>query len=281
MVKIEVGSNISDKFEEKVERIVKKVVVIADTYFKYPLIVVNNLGVPFDDYDVLRIRFKEPVKLTHDASSRCDADGCTASVKTYLATRSIVEIKWSFRNGIARYMEARDIHGYIYYFDIYPTLDELAQLFTPDIFKRTEEAEIRSEYGIAEKWFANLIDVYREVKKLVSSVSLNDLYDVSRTVNGVFIEFSDFRLDDVEYATIIIYLNRIFNTVEIDVPALHDRIYCYANSGEFIWRGGNEIRSLIMKFPEKLIDDIEKFLKKFLEAYLYTSIAVRYIQYVF
>jgi len=280
-MKLTAGSYTNEELDEKIERIVKKVLGIADTYFKYPLKIANEIRVPFSEHDIVRIRFKEPIKFVHDISSRCDIDSCTASVKTSLAARSIVEIKWSFRNGIAEYMETRDVRGYIYYFEIYPTLYELAKLFTPNIFKRIEEAEIQSIHGIAEKWFISLIDAYREVRKLVSSVNLKDLYDTSKTIKDVFIEFSNFRLDNVEYATIMIHLNRIFKTIEIDVPALHDRVYYYVNPVEFIWRGEKEIRSLVIRFPERLLDDVERFIRKFFDAYLYTSIAIRYTHNTF
>jgi len=288
MRKSTITSNKETEFDEKIQRIVEKFMEIADTYFKHPVKSLGVMKVPFEEHDVLDIRFREPVELPYNIEVACYSNNlCESIVHRSNTSKKLIQLSWVFKNGFVEALNGITIRRKLHTLAIYPTGFEFAMMFMPDMLKRIENADISSNHGVAAKWFIELLNAYREAGEFTISLSDKDLYDVGRSISYVVLEFFHLRfgitLRDVNIRIVLKRNNKLVE-FETDIPLPEDSIpYQFEHlvysleSKRLVSLKGKAIRKIVMRFPEKIIDETNEFLKKLFDVYLQTLIAMSYV----
>jgi len=273
--------------EEKIRRIAEKVVKVADKFFVHP-VRLRDVRVPFRQNDLLIIRFREPIRISStidyiDLSN----DECEAIINLYPRYYTVSEFAFYFKGGTIDSI-AVNTNEKIYVALTWPyQFLHLSVLFTPSV--RIDEAEVSSKNGVAAKWFSELVDAYKEVSRYAPEVRPLDLYDSALSVTVL-----DLYVFDKRY-TLNIELNRRHSLVRI-VP-LSEPPYGYSYGIEYWYdlrlktvradrhvqdpksiRSGNMI---VAKFPEELLDDLERSLAELFRSYVLLLAVVRLVDYVY
>jgi len=298
-------SDADTEFEEKIVRIAEKLSRISNKYFMHP-VKMRSLRVPFRDYDVLKIAFREPVELRYEVEYNHSIESLYSSrVFTNLDCCIVAELDIVFENNNISAVKMRDINENTYeYLPLSAsTTLILAMLFVSDVFEKLVEAEISSDRGVAVKWFTKIIDAYRDVSEYVASINLEDLYDKQLTIDNatVYIIYRknilEFVLDKNRNELLIIphiYTDsQLFNIGTICYSLQHRKLYMvpitsiiYTPSPlptpivNYIMLDTRKIKDPVAKFSEKIFDDIDGFLKKFFRAYIQLVVALHYYDYI-
>jgi len=286
-----ITSNREAEFNEKIQRIVEKFIEIADTYFRYPVKSLGIMRVPFKEHDTLKIGFREPVEFPYDVNIICYSnDACEASISRSFTYNRFIQIEWVFKNGFAECVNGVTVRGASTTLAIYPMIFKFAMLFTSDMFKKVEEADISSSHGVASKWFTELLNIYGEAKNLATSIDMKDLYDVGRIISYVTLDFFHIRFGVTSKDVGIKFILRRDKKLvefETDIPIDKDHIsirfehLLYSvESKKPILLEGKTIRKIVVEFPEKVMNETKDFLRELFSAYLPTSIAVSYLRHM-
>jgi len=130
--------NLEDKIAEMAERLFG----IADKYFKHPLKTRTTLTVPFEENDVLTIKFREPIAFEYMFNTVCytGTDVCDVFVSRSFAFSKVIRLEWVFQSGTATAVDAKIYEGDKVTFTIFPGIFELALLFVPETFKKLKKS---------------------------------------------------------------------------------------------------------------------------------------------
>jgi len=275
------------ELEFKVSRIAEKVVSIADNYLRHPLRASEFLAVPFTESDVLAIRFREPLKFAFKMSeiNIRDGDDERYVVIAKFVFGGVYQLVWTLERGLIRRVEAVCAGGDPCLTLEYPGSIEIAALFVPDVFRKVEESEMSSSEGVAFRWFTEVIDAFKEVRRASIPVSTRDLYDASKVIDDFSLRFLlislggalkdvelDFRLNR-RVRSLYVEFREFGNPrnprVEYLKYSLDSRSIDYVN-GRRVWR-------LVAELPEELIDEARIFMRKLFEVYPYVAAAVNYV----
>jgi len=294
-IKSVTDSNIDADFEEKIARIAEKLIKISNKYFRHPPRMCVLIA-PFKGGDVLKLRFREPVELRYQVEYSYPIGYlCSSSVFVDLDHHAVNELKIVFEDdGNISAIRMRGVNGDVYEYRplSISTTSALATLFIPDVFEKIVESEIASDRGLADKWFISLIDAYRAVSEYASSVSLEDIYAESVSIGRVSLyvmygkNILEFELDKNSNELLItphIYTeNQLFNIGTTCYSLQHRKVSIfppiYIISASLVLANIRKTKMLVAEFPEKILDDVDGFLKKFSRAYTQLIIALHYLR---
>jgi len=278
--------NHGDDIEKKIGELATRVAKIADDFFLHP-VRVQDLRVPFKEHDVLRIRFREPVAIKCIAEYRyapTSKSGISASITYDRTCCEVAELDVEFLDGSVLIISAKDANGFpaTEYDPQYSSTLFLSTLFTTEIFGKLESAEISSEHSVADKWFSELIDAYREISGYKESIDIQDLYDRKTIIGKVALRvfmgrsimlFELFR-DDPPELRIATYVIRDTYT-----DLLGSMYYSFNNRkvSDTVAFEVSEYAEYIKKFPASILSDVHGFLNKLFNAYAKLAVAISYI----
>jgi len=269
--------------EENLARTAEKVLEIADKYFRYPLKVLK-FSVPFSEPDMLKIRFRSPAVIKYGVTySPYARDRCKAIVVADTVCCSVKELSIEFVNGTVGNAEAVDADGRSYALKLPPTSTTLffAALFAQNAFEKIAEAEVSSVHGLASKWFAELIEAYEELSNRIDMIKIEDLFDYTKAIGRVDLHI---RLDNVGA---VFVLSRGVDILSIELYAIvHLLSYrlgtlLYSPRLNEVISGDIVVEKFISKFPVKVLNDIDEFLKKLFITYITLAASIRYVLHTF
>jgi len=243
--------------------------------------------VPFSESDMLTIRFREPLEFAFKMSElniRDDDDEHYVVIANFVFGR-VHQLVWTFERGLIRRVKAMCTSGDPCLSLEYPESIEFAALFVPDVFRKVEESEMSSREGIAFRWFTEVIDVFKEVRRASIPVNMRDFYDTGRMIDEFSLRFSRIilggALKDIE---LDFRLNRRLRSVYIELsefrnfsnPQVEYLKYSF-DSWNIVYAHGRAIRKLIVELPEKLIDEARMFIRGLFEVYPYAVVVINYM----
>jgi len=285
MIKLGIGADESE-FNEKAARIAGKVLGIADEYFRHPLKGWSGMKVPFAEKDALTIKFREPVDFSFKAGVLCleATDTCDVGVSRNFVFSKATQLILTFNKGSVWSIEV-EIYGERYKAEIVPNTFEFASLFVPDMLGKLESAEISSAHGVAARWFAEVLDAYKAAKRESTHVNIEDLYDVGRVVDRFVLELLHLNFGFSVRDTVIRFdVRRRDGAVDVTVanlaPIFSNRfvesfaIYSIAER-KLVYVKGNLVKKVLVKLPEKLVDEVAEFIKRVINEYAYVLAALK------
>jgi len=284
-----------DDLESKVVRIAEKLLYVADRYFVHPLKIVN-FRVPFTKSDILRIKLRDSVNLSHFYHVYCgeQSDLCISGVDVYPHCSQVDRLEIIFDGGEADslVLYCRDITVTVSF-----PLFSIVPLFASDALSRIEEADVNSDNEVAAKWFRELLDTYKkEAVELATLVKLGDMYEDGRHISYVSSELHIFkRYDTVLVASVELELRRPENEVRIIVrrnPHPNQPIIVededeyitvkYSLEARRLILIGDELtRSVVAEYPVEVLDGIGKFMEELVNTYMRFAVVANYLYYVF
>jgi len=289
-MKLAIESGAGDDIEEKIHRIVERMTRIRDTFFIHP-VKLRALRLPFDEYDTLRIKFKQPVKLSYNVEysnpidNKCKAI-ITADYTCRDATEVMIEIEKDAIGIVTIVTEDGSYHSFIPLSN--SNLLFLSTLFVPDT--KIEEAEISSNKKLVANWFTELIETYKEVSKYTTQIDLHDLYDYMLLVSNVDLNIfyrSSLISMKLDRERNVLWIETV-KSYSIYTPIPYVTYLYHLQSGKFqeivsldtTTNARETSRKIVATLPEKIFDDINDFLIKLFKAYTSLVVTIRYLTYV-
>jgi len=274
----------TDTFERKAAYLESELKRALKKYIPYPP-KSTPVKVPFDEDAALVIRFREPVEVPYriDVSLDPIVNYVEYHIDVYCQKPRVIRgVTIEFIGGsmvAVTYEIDQSIYSLLKRINTW----ELAALLTPRMLRAIENAEITSNRNVAERWFAELIETVKELRRTgdLDSIRVLDLLNTSikDTTYTVTFFWPTNELDMViffldEFNKLVDITLRSKSSFEASIIVVSGDVKrIIADSDRSVW----DAKRLLVSLPDTMMSRLEKYLAEYTEAYKLAAIASRFL----